>query len=81
MPHADDRRYCTYACYPEYDGYRLRMRLKQACNQAAIENDGPFYIRQQTAFPVINDRDSYKFELGKGITIKDGSDITIITME
>lgn len=28
--------------------------------------------------PVINDNEEYKFELGKGITLKDGKDVTII---
>ena len=30
------------------------------------------------AIPVINDRPDYKFELGKGITLKEGKDVTII---
>ena len=30
------------------------------------------------AVPVINDTPDYKFELGKGVTLRDGDDITII---
>jgi transketolase len=30
------------------------------------------------AVPVINDRPDYKFEIGKGITLKDGDDLTIV---
>lgn len=46
---------------------------------AAYEYDGPVYLRfGRLAVPVINDTPDYKFELGKGITLKDGKDITII---
>ncbi len=41
--------------------------------------DGPVYVRLgRLAVPVINDEENYKFELGKGITLKEGNDITII---
>ncbi len=30
------------------------------------------------AVPVINDRPDYKFELGKGIVLREGKDLTII---
>lgn len=40
---------------------------------------GPTYMRfGRLAVPVINDAATYKFEVGKGITLKDGKDITII---
>ena len=32
----------------------------------------------RAATPVINDRPDYRFELGKGILLKDGKDITIV---
>jgi transketolase len=49
-----------------------------AALKAAIETDGPFYIRfGRYAVPVIHDAD-YRFELGKGETMIDGSDVTII---
>lgn len=45
---------------------------------AAYKTPGPFYIRlTRLAAPVIFD-ENYKFELGKGVTIKEGSDVTII---
>jgi transketolase len=44
----------------------------------AVENDGPFYIRLSRAeSPVIFDS-SYKFKLGKGTIVRDGTDVTII---
>ena len=47
--------------------------------KAAIELDGPVYLRLgRLAVPVIFDESSYKFELGKGVTVADGSDVTII---
>ncbi len=43
------------------------------------EHQGPAYMRfGRLAVPVFNDPDTYKFELGKGIQLKDGKDITII---
>lgn len=45
---------------------------------AAYEHDGSVYIRfGRLATPVLFD-DSYKFEIGKGVEMKDGNDITII---
>jgi transketolase len=50
---------------------------KQAI-RAAIEHDGPCYIRLSRAeSPVIFDS-SYKFEFGKGVVVRDGNDVTII---
>ena len=51
----------------------------RAAVEAAINTAGPFYIRfGRYAVPVINDNPDYKFELGKGIMIADGSDVTIV---
>ena len=45
---------------------------------AAAEHDGPVYMRfGRLAVPRIFDED-YKFEIGKAVTLKDGSDVTII---
>lgn len=45
---------------------------------AAAEHDGPVYMRfGRLAVPQVNSAD-YKFELGKGVTLKDGSDVTIV---
>ncbi len=46
--------------------------------EAAYKHDGPVYIRfGRLAVPVVFDED-YKFEIGKGVTLKEGNDITII---
>ena len=51
----------------------------KAAENAAYEHEGPVYLRfGRLAVPVINDRPDYTFELGKGITLKEGNDITII---
>ena len=51
----------------------------KAAVRAAYEIDGPVYMRfGRLAVPVINDNTDYKFEVGKGVTLKDGSDITIL---
>ena len=51
----------------------------RAAVKAAYEHHGPVYLRfGRLAVPVINDNEEYKFELGKGITLKDGKDVTII---
>ena len=51
----------------------------RAAVKAAIKYDGPVYLRfGRLAVPVINDNDDYKFELGKGVTLKGGTDVTII---
>ena len=51
----------------------------RAAVYAAYEHEGPVYMRfGRLAVPVINDRPDYKFEIGKGITLKDGKDMTII---
>ncbi len=51
----------------------------KAAVAAAIEMNGPCYLRfGRLAVPVINDRETYKFELGKGITMTDGKDVTIV---
>lgn len=47
--------------------------------KAAYELDGPVYIRLgRLAVESVNNNDDYKFELGKGITLCEGSDVTII---
>ena len=47
--------------------------------KAAINYDGPVYIRLgRLAVDSFNDPQTYKFELGKGITMNEGDDITVI---
>lgn len=51
----------------------------KAAVEAAILHEGPVYMRfGRLAAPVFNDADTYKFELGKGIKLREGSDISII---
>ncbi|MDE6775149.1 MAG: transketolase family protein [Ruminococcus sp.] len=51
----------------------------RAAVRAAVEFNGPVYMRfGRLAVPVINDSETYKFEIGKGVVMKDGSDITVI---
>ena len=51
----------------------------KAAVEAAINHNGPVYCRfGRLAVPVINDRSDYKFEIGKGITLRDGKDVTIV---
>lgn len=47
--------------------------------RAALQTKGPFYLRfGRYAVPVINERSDYKFELGKGVQLSDGKDVTIV---
>ena len=50
----------------------------RAAVKAAYEYVGPMYLRfGRLAIPVINDEENYKFEIGKGIVLKEGKDVTI----
>ena len=51
----------------------------RAAVKAAYEHQGPVYLRfGRLAVPVINDRPDYKFEIGKGVVLKEGTDLTIV---
>ena len=51
----------------------------RAAVKAAYEHVGPVYLRfGRLAVPVFNDEATYKFEIGKGVELRDGKDITII---
>ena len=51
----------------------------KAAVRAAFEHVGPVYMRfGRLAAPVINDTPDYKFELGKGVQLREGKDITIV---
>ncbi|MBQ7160979.1 MAG: transketolase family protein [Clostridia bacterium] len=51
----------------------------RACVEAAIKFNGPVYMRfGRLALPVLFDRDSYKFEIGKGVMMSEGKDVSII---
>lgn len=51
----------------------------RAAVKAAYEHIGPVYLRfGRLAVPILNDEATYKFEIGKGVELKDGKDCTII---
>lgn len=51
----------------------------KAAVKAAYEHDGPVYMRfGRLAVPIINDNPDYKFEIGKGVTLREGKDVAII---
>ena len=51
----------------------------KAAVKAAYEYVGPVYLRfGRLAVPVINDNADYKFEIGKGIVLREGKDVAII---
>lgn len=51
----------------------------RAAVEAAIINDGPFYLRfGRAAVETINNPDNYIFELGRGVTLREGKDVTLI---
>ena len=51
----------------------------KAAVKAAYEMDGPVYLRfGRLAVPVINDNPDYKFEIGKGVVLKEGKDVAIV---
>ncbi len=51
----------------------------KACVKAALDWEGPVYMRfGRAGVPVINDREDYEFEIGKGILLREGSDVTIV---
>lgn len=50
-----------------------------AAVRAAVEHEGPVYLRlSRLAVESFNNSDDYRFELGKGVTLRDGKEITII---
>ena len=57
------------------DHYEMRAAVK-----AAIEHNGPVYLRlgRLAVESVQHDNDNFHFELGKGVTLRDGKDVTVI---
>ena len=46
---------------------------------AAYEYEGPVYLRfGRSAVPVVYDPETFKFEIGKGLVVRDGTDVTLI---
>ena len=51
----------------------------KAAVEAAINHEGPVYLRfGRAAVPVINENADYKFEIGKGVVLREGKDATIV---
>lgn len=51
----------------------------RACVRVAYEFEGPVYMRfGRLATPVINDHEDYEFKIGRGVVVREGSDVTII---
>lgn len=50
----------------------------RAAVRAAYHHDGPVYLRfGRLAVPVINDHEGYEFQIGKGVVLREGKDVTI----
>ena len=51
----------------------------RACVKAAYEHNGPVYMRfGRLAVPVFHDEETYKFQIGKGEVLQEGTDVAII---
>lgn len=51
----------------------------EAAIDAVAKYNGPCYVRLgRSGVPVINDNEGYKFEIGKGVTLREGKDVAII---
>lgn len=51
----------------------------EAAIEAIVKYNGPCYVRLgRSAVTVINDNADYKFEIGKGVTLREGKEATII---
>lgn len=51
----------------------------EAAIEAIVNYNGPCYVRLgRSAVSVVNDNKDYKFEIGKGITLREGKDVAII---
>ena len=51
----------------------------EAAIKAIAEYDGPCYVRLgRAAVNVINDNEGYEFKIGKGVTLSEGNDVTIV---
>ncbi|EQB89388.1 transketolase [Clostridium sp. BL8] len=51
----------------------------EAAIEAIVKYNGPCYVRLgRSGVPVINDNEGYKFEIGKGVTLREGKDVAIV---
>lgn len=52
----------------------------KAAVKAAFEYEGPVYLRfGRLAVPTFNDEETYQFEMGKGVVLREGKDVSIFT--
>ena len=60
------------------DHYEMQAEAR-SCVRASYEFEGPVYMRfGRLATPVINDREDYEFKIGRGVVVREGSDVTIV---
>lgn len=51
----------------------------RAAVRAVLDYEGPVYMRLgRLAVPVVNDADTCKFELGRGVVLREGTDVTLV---
>lgn len=51
----------------------------RAAVRAALDYEGPVYMRLgRLAVPVVNDPEGYEFKLGRGVVLREGSDVSIV---
>ena len=51
----------------------------KAAVRAALDIEGPVYMRLgRLAVPVVNDPETYRFEVGKGVVLREGADVTVV---
>lgn len=51
----------------------------RAAVRAVLDYEGPVYMRLgRLAVPFVNDADTYKFELGRGVVLREGTDVTLV---
>lgn len=74
------RGFCPYALHPRHDVLCPADDVEaKAAVKAAYEHEGPVYLRfGRLALPVFHDEATFKFEIGKGEQLTEGSDVAII---
>ena len=69
----------THQCNEDFALMRTIPGMVVISSRTRMENIRNIYMRfGRVAVPVINVNPDYKFEIGKGVTLKDGKDLTII---
>ena len=64
----------SHQCCEDFDDVEAKAAVK-----AAYEHEGPVYLRfGRLALPVFHDEATFKFEIGKGEQLTEGSDVAII---